>query len=246
MHKESLIEDDTENSIQNNRQLLYCYGRLTDSLKNPIKLSTYALYPIKKIACGSNHCIILFEDNRLGVFGSNKNGQLAFSTDMEMPFVHDLCFPKFKINELSNYHIWDIAAGNDYSLLLIGVGHITSLIKFGSKKEEVSMFDDSISLSTIGFNSFIAKDFKKLNKKITNIASIYAFNDRIVLVTGGNQVYIGGCNFDNNDYNQFHDFKLIGSFDNPIKSVAVGTSHCLILDGMSNNKLIERQSFHYH
>lgn len=225
------------NPMKKNRQLLYCYGRVPDQLKEPIELNIHTEYPIKKIACGNNHCIILFEDNRIGVFGSNENGQLGLDINIDTPIINNLFIPQLKINDSNNYRIWDIAAGNDYSLLLIGVGHITSLVKFGSKYEEDTILNDPMSLSTIVFNSFITDDLANINKKITNISSIYAFEERIILSTGGNQVYIGGVGFDN--YNQLHHFKLIGSFDNPIKTVALGRYHCLILDGIMNNKLID-------
>ena len=111
---------------------LFVFGSAPQELRK-VLLEGYGRKPVKKIVCGKSHCIILLTNNRLIGFGSNEEGQLGLSLETkECLQITQLTINVQNIN-LENSQILDIAAGDEYSLILVRAQDEHSIIiRFGT------------------------------------------------------------------------------------------------------------------
>ena len=68
----------------------------------------------------------------------------------------------------------------------------------------------------------------KLDYENINIKRIYAFGQRSLFYTIKNEIYVGELDF---KMNPLRKYKHIHTMTTPIHEVAMGSEHCLILDG---------------
>ena len=108
------------NATKNELELeeLYVFGSAPEELRK-VLLEGYGRKPVKKIVCGKSHCIILLNNNSLIGFGSNAEGQLGLALEKK----DYLQITQLPINipniNMENSQILDIAAGDEFSLVLI-------------------------------------------------------------------------------------------------------------------------------
>ncbi len=175
--------------------------------------------------CGNNHCLILFNDGKLAGFGSNDEGQLGFDLKKDGNYINEIRLNKFIITDpvtnkqIEDYEIWDIGAGDNYSLILIRSKLKPLLIKFGINPED-KYLDDHEKIKTV---SIVDLDYDKFN----NIQNIFVFGQRSILLTSSNDLYVGGVDFDLNPLNKY---KHLEHFNKQIRSVHLGLEQCLVMD----------------
>jgi alpha-tubulin suppressor-like RCC1 family protein len=117
------------------------------------------------------------------------------------------------------YEIWDIAAGDNFSLVLLKVNLKCYLLKFGISTED--KYSNDVEL--INTVNIVDVD----HEKIGQISNIYVFGQRSILLTTNNDLYVGGVDFDLNPINKY---KHVERFGTKVRSVHLGQEHCLILD----------------
>ena len=190
-----------------------------------IDIGQYTKSFVRKVVCGSNHCLILFNDGQLAVFGSNEEGQLGFLLKKEGNYYNEIKLNKFSIilpntgNTITDYEICDIGAGDNYSLILIRVGMKSFLIRFGIGQED-KYADNIDKIRTV---TFVEIDYDKIG----SISNVYVFGQRSMFLTSNNSLYVGGVDF---NLNPLDKYKLVERFVKQIKNVYLGLEHCLILD----------------
>jgi alpha-tubulin suppressor-like RCC1 family protein len=201
---------------------------IPDSLRGQIiDISRYTKSSVRKVVCGTNHCLILFSDGQLAGFGGNEEGQLGFEMKKYGNYINEIKLNKFtnlydpftKSNIKENYEILDIAAGENFSLVLIRIKTRTLLVRLGIQPED--KYTDNMD------NIYPVKIFELDYEKIHNIRYVYALGQRSLLITYNNDIYIGGVDF--NLY-PLEKYKHLEHFDKQIHSVHLGSAHCLILD----------------
>jgi hypothetical protein len=203
------------------------FGSVPENLKNAvIDVSQFSKSTVRKIVCGTNHCLILFNDGNLGVFGSNAEGQLGMPITKDNNYISQI-----KINKLNfpipnqkgsnDFEIWDIAAGDKFSMILIklNLSNESYLVRFGIKKED-KYLDNVQNISTINIEQI---DYEKTGM----INNVYSFGQRTLLLSIDNKIFVGGVDF---NQNPLEKFKFCESFNNPIKGIYMGQEHCLVID----------------
>ena len=111
---------------------LFCFGSVPDNLRWMDINSFNSL--VKKIVTGKNHCLILFEDGQLFGFGGNEEGQLGMNIS-EIKY-DSLTLIRYSENNniINNQRIEDIAAGDNFSLILVRDSQNNQhLLRFGIK-----------------------------------------------------------------------------------------------------------------
>ena len=226
---------------------------------------------------------MLFKDGRLGCFGNNDNGQLGIDAKKYSQSKNDLIIYTPEIPLMEKFDIWDIAAGDNYSLLIIGKNLHSMLVRFGYMNADRDVNDKNIcgsqsatniiaqsapgtqpnvpiltSLHSNPNNNYFDGNDSNSNmnsgfingdllgeehcvnldnnaisivdldyENVSNFAKIFAFGERSMILTGSNEIYVGGMDFRRN---RIDDFYLVDHFETNIKSIAIGLDHCLILD----------------
>ena len=217
---------------------------------------------VKKIVCGLSHCLLLIKENNiknLYGFGLNDEGQLGLEIKNASQDNQDTYY---KINipqniiHIQNYEIIDIAAGDNFSLILIrdNQGNNNNninennlimneeienennsnyhLIKFGIDENEKYRFG-------ILPNKTYIKEIQ-LPEKNMEIKHIYAFGKRIILQKRTNDnkefIYMGGMDFSGFELDDFQILKFNEELflNKKIKNLCLGTNHCIILDEENN------------
>lgn len=230
---------------------LYCFGKAPENVCGITDLGLVTNSPVRKITIGKNHCIFLLSNGQLGAFGDNDNGQLGIdvksSHKVKKNFI--LFTPAIPLED--KYDIWDIAAGDNYSLLVVGRNLNSVLVKFGMPSNSQSVSSgipiknnvigslgegggesNSNSLAMGGENPE-EKSIQTIHiveleyENIPNIGRVYAFESRSIFVTGSNDLYVGGVDFKKN---RIDEYIFVEHFENDIKKVEMGIDHCLVLD----------------
>ena len=123
----------TKQELETDR--LYIFGSVPTNLKSVLMegFAPQEHNPVVKIVCGKYHCIILLTQNRLYGFGLNDMGQLGLPFETkEATHLTQLNINIPEIN-LNNFQILDIAAGDEFSLILIQTqDNQKKIINFGS------------------------------------------------------------------------------------------------------------------
>jgi hypothetical protein len=118
---------------------------------------------VLKIVCGNNHGLILLgrithinvDNNDVAGFGSNEQGQLGIplKSDTSKNYYQNLAFNQIKISAIKeSFEFQDIAAGENYSLLLVKVKDKSILFWVGITQES-KYRDDIENVQTIVFHS---------------------------------------------------------------------------------------------
>lgn len=187
--------DPTKPIRELDRNEIICFGAVPDSLAKPNILGEGNTGKIKKIVCGSNHCLILYENGELYGFGNNENGQLGLSP-INQSQINELTAITINLNELAGYRIKDIAAGDIYSLILLTRNNRDYIVKFSlSKKDKYRM-----SLKDCQYVKI-----EKLPDEILNvqIERIYAHDQRQAFITANKFIYISGIDFEGFDLDEY-------------------------------------------
>jgi alpha-tubulin suppressor-like RCC1 family protein len=191
-----------------------------------IDISQFTKSLVKKIVCGTNHCIILFNDGQLAGFGSNEEGQLGFDIKKEGKYLNEIRINKFNFTDpetgqiIDDYQISDIGTGDNFSLILVRSGiNRYFLIKFGINAEE-RYLEDSENIKTINTLNI---DYEK----IKTISKIFVFGQRSLILTNDDKLFVGGVNF---EMKPLSKFKFLHELSRRITGVYLGMGHCLITD----------------
>jgi alpha-tubulin suppressor-like RCC1 family protein len=131
------------------RNELRLFGQIPDIYKNMnIDITKLNKTPIKKISAANNHCLILFSDGELYGFGDNITGQLGLPIAKDINYVSEIRELRLDIPGVEGYRILDIATGDTFSLILIGVKNGVRLVRLGLKKEDIYR-NDILSIKTV-------------------------------------------------------------------------------------------------
>ena len=211
--------DATKNELE--LEELYVFGSAPEELRK-VLLEGYGRKPVKKIVCGKSHCIILLNNNSLIGFGSNAEGQLGLALEKK----DYLQITQLPINipniNMENSQILDIAAGDEFSLVLIRTQEEHYLIvRFGT---------DIINKYANVPNTVCQKieQLPELNGPITNIL---AFEKRKIFCTENNEIFIGGRDFSGTEINEYI---LLKKFDNKIENIYLQKESCIVQDSNNN------------
>ena len=199
---------------------LFVFGSAPPELRQQL-LEGYGRNPVKKIVCGKSHCIILLNNNRLIGFGSNGEGQLGLSLETkECLQITQLPINVQNIN-MENSQIIDIAAGDEYSLILIRTPDEHSLIvRFGT----------DIINKYANIPNTVCQKIERLPDLNAQINRIIAFEKRIIFCTEDNEIYVGGRDFSGTEIDEYIFLK---KFDNKIENILLQKESCIVQD--SNN-----------
>ena len=217
---------------------LYVFGLAPEELRKQL-LETYGRKPVKKIVCGKFHCIILLNDNRLIGFGSNEDGQLGLSLETKICKQITLLPINIPNINMDNSTILDIAAGDEFSLILIRMpDHNTIIVRFGT----------DIINKYASIPNTVCQKIEKLPEGINNIVKIVAFEKRKVFCTEDNNIYVGGRDYSGTEINEYMHLK---KFDNKIENIYLQKESCIVQDskddiyGLGDNSYKEFGFFNY-
>jgi alpha-tubulin suppressor-like RCC1 family protein len=224
----------TEKIDLDNLTQITFFGEVPDAtLKSPFTLPSLYLissYQIKKISFGESHCLIQFKNvvDRLGVLGSNFNGQLG--QEIETTFFSKVTILEYEI-ESTSFSFVDVVGGTDYSLALVKFedekkyGKFNYIYKFGHSeenrikrtfvKEHQSLLPNVIQKEDINYQS------------ISLIKNVYSVENKDFFLTEDNSIYLKGLDFNVESYENYHC--VLNKFEKNIKSLSFGKNSCLIL-----------------
>ena len=223
--------------IEFETEKLYIFGSVPLDLQT-VLMEGYAQNernPVVKIVCGKYHCIILLTNNRLLGFGLNDMGQLGLPLETkEATHLTRLNINIPEIN-LDNSQILDIAAGDEFSLILIQTqDNQKKIIYFGS--ELINKYIQMPNPQT--------QKIEKIPEEINNndINKIIAFEKRKIFCTQNNEIYLGGQDF----YGmELDEYILLKKFEKKIKNIFLQKESCIVQDeedeiwGLSDNSYKE-------
>ena len=212
-----------------------------------------------KIVCGLSHCLLLIKENNvknLYGFGLNDEGQLGLEIQNASQDNQDTYFriniPQ-NIIHIQNYEIIDIAAGDNFSIILIrdNQGNNNNINENNMIMNENNINNSNYHLIKFGidenekyrFGILPKKTYIKeiqLPEKNMEIKHIYAFGKRIILQKRTNDnkefIYMGGMDFSGFELDDFQILKFNEELflNKKIKNLCLGTNHCIILDEENN------------
>ena len=191
--------------------------------------------PVVKIVCGKYHCIILLTQNRLYGFGLNDMGQLGlpFETKEATQLTQlNINIPEINLN---NFQILDIAAGDEFSLILIQTqDNQKKIINFGS-----DLINKYIQVENPPTQK-VEKIPDEVN--INNINQIIAYEKRKIFCTENNEIFLGGQDFSGME---LEGYGLLKKFEKKIKNIFLQKESCIVQDddddiwGLSDNSYKE-------
>ena len=195
---------------------LFLYGSLPQTLEKFL-LEGYGPHPVIKIVCGKYHCIILLTNNRLLGFGLNDSGQLGLPLETkELTNITELSINLPNIN-LPQYQILDIAAGDEFSLILIRTDdNRTRIIYFGIN--EINKYLPKPNTPTQKIEDLPINVINGINK-------IIAFEKRKIFCTENNEIYLGGRDFFGMEIDEYI---LLQKFEKKIKNVFLQKEGCVV------------------
>ena len=222
--------DATRNEIE--LEELYVFGSAPEELRKNL-LEAYGRKPVKKIVLGKSHCLILLNNNTLIGFGSNEEGQLG------LPLKDKICNKITRIpitcqniGDIQNLEIIDIAAGEDFSLVLLkNAEDQTILIKFG-----IDVINRYVEIP----NTEVQK-IEKLPDGVENIKNIFAFEKRIMFYTRDNKIYVGGKDFMGTEIDYYKNLEFEGNIENlyMLKESCIVTDSNDVMYGLGDNSYKE-------
>ena len=208
------INDATRADLENEE--LNVFGSAPEELRKQF-IGNYGQKPVKKIVCGKSHCLILLNNNTLIGFGSNEEGQLGLSLETKAC----LQITTFPINvpnlNLENSEIKDIAAGDEFSLILITTHNGDSVIvRFGT----------DIINKYANIPNTVCQKVEKLPELGSIITKIIAFEKRKIFCTQENEIYVGGRDFSGTEIDEYI---LLKKFNFNIEEIYLQKESCIVL-----------------
>ena len=196
---------------------LFIYGSVPSQLRTVLLEGKYGSNPVKKIVCGKYHSLILLTNSRLIGFGLNDFGQLGLP--LETKEVENITELHITIPNLEAFDILDIAAGDEFSLVLIRTpDNQNKIIKFGT----------SIINKYVQIPNMQTQILEKLPENINgNINKIIAFEKRKIFCTETNEIYLSGCDFNGMEIDEY---VLLKKFDTNITNIFLQKEGCLVQD----------------
>lgn len=211
------------------------------------------LINVKSLCFGDSHSLMLLTippSNKTFLFGygSNQNGQLGL---------------EFKSNEQNTYETWthipleseektglfffqkndfeisDIAVGDGFSIVTVQYNRDKSygLYRFQlTRQDRFEVYQDK-ETSSKKKKTIYKEPFDQSNNG--GIKKVSVFNDRILILTHDNSLYVKGLLF---NLNLMNNYTLYKKFDFEILDIYQGINHCLLLGehnllyGMGNNE----------
>ena len=176
--------------IEFETEKLYIFGSVPLDLQT-VLMEGYAQNernPVVKIVCGKYHCIILLTNNRLLGFGLNDMGQLGLPLETkEATHLTRLNINIPEIN-LDNSQILDIAAGDEFSLILI---------QTQDNQKKIIYFGSELINKYIQMPNPPTQKIEKIPEEVNSndINKIIAFEKRKIFCTQNNEIYLGGQDF---------------------------------------------------
>jgi len=211
---------------------LFSFGSVPDNLRW-MELNNFNSL-VKKIVTGRNHCLILFENGQLFGFGGNEEGQLGMNIkDNNFDSLTLIRFNDNNNNIINDQRIEDIAAGDNFSLILVRDAQENQhLLRFGIKlidKYNVDARNNNDSNINV-VNSEILP-----NNLNTEINKIYAFGKRVIFCTKKDalehqQIFIGGYDFNDNKIEDGKYKELIENNNIIFTDIYLGQNFCLLFD----------------
>ena len=178
-----------------------------------LNAETFGQNPIKKIACGKSHCLILMRNGRIYVFGDNDQGQLGLP--LVMKTISNLT--QVEVIGGNQEDIEDIACGDYFSLVLVRGEEGKRVVRFGISEREMYLNNSQIP----------TQNNVTLPENIPEITKIFAFEKRSILVTATNHIYVGGISFKDVEIEKY---ELLSSFNAGIRSLHLLKNGCVIVD----------------
>ena len=225
----------TKQELETDR--LYIFGSVPPDLKSVLMegFAPQEHNPVVKIVCGKYHCIILLTQNRLYGFGLNDMGQLGLPFETkEATHLTQLNINIPEIN-LNNFQILDIAAGDEFSLILIQTqDNQKKIINFGS-----DLINKYIQVENPPTQK-VEKIPDEVN--INNINQIIAYEKRKIFCTENNEIFLGGQDFSGME---LEGYELLKKFEKKIKNIFLQKESCIVQDeeneiwGLSDNSYKE-------
>ena len=198
---------------------LFIYGSVPPELQRVLLEGENGPNSVVKIVCGKYHCVILLTNNKLLGFGLNDTGQLGLPlTTKEVTQITELNINIPNI-DLGQYQILDIAAGDEFSLILIRTAdNQTKIINFGT-----NLMNKYVSIPNTPSQSLenIPNDIAN------NINKIIAFEKRKIFCTNQNEIYIGGRDFYGTEIDEY---VLLKKFGKNIKNIFLQKEGCIVQD----------------
>jgi alpha-tubulin suppressor-like RCC1 family protein len=203
-------------------------------------LGTFTNYKVQKIVFGSEHCVIKFENinNQIGVFGCNQNGQLGLDIkpikeDPLVNFYPKHVLNKFSIQETSDFDILDIAANDQYTLILVNFknkkkhGSANYIFRFGQEEKDNLLIDGPIINDICAIKK---EEFKYDQKNL--IKHIYTHENKDLFLTDDNSIYIKGSSYTLQILEKYK--MVVEKFEKKIRYLSVGKNHLLIFTDDQN------------
>ena len=225
----------TKQELETDR--LYIFGSVPPDLKSVLMegFAPQEHNPVVKIVCGKYHCIILLTQNRLYGFGLNDMGQLGLPFETkEATHLTQLNINIPEIN-LNNFQILDIAAGDEFSLILIQTQD--------NQKKIINFWSDLIN-KYIQVENPPTQKVEKIPDEvnINNINQIIAYEKRKIFCTENNEIFLGGQDFSGME---LEGYGLLKKFEKKIKNIFLQKESCIVQDddddiwGLSDNSYKE-------
>lgn len=213
--------DATRNEIE--LEELFVFGSAPEELRKTL-LEQYGRKPVKKIVLGKSHCLILLNNNTLIGFGSNEEGQLGLElAKKECNKPTPIPITLQNIGDIQNMQITDIAAGEDFSLVLLKNAEEQSiLVRFG-----IDVMNKYVDIPNVS-----VQKVEKIPEGVVNISHIFAFEKRIMFYTSTNEIYVGGRDFMGTEINEY---KLLKKIYNDIENLYMLKESCIVTD--SSNQI---------
>jgi alpha-tubulin suppressor-like RCC1 family protein len=197
-------------------------------------LGTFTHYVVQKIVFGLEHCVVKFQNvkNEIGVFGCNKNGQLGLDIkpvkdDPLVNFYSKFVLYKLSIQDTSDFEILDIAANEQYTLILVNFhkkekhGSANYIFRFGQEEKDNLLIDGKIDKN---IRAIKKEEFKYDDKNL--IKQIYTHENKDVFLTQDNSIYIKGSSYTLEILEKYK--MVVEKFEKKISYLSLGKNHLLI------------------
>ena len=213
---------------------LFSFGSVPDNLRW-MEINNFNSL-VKKIAIGKNHCLILFENGQLFGFGGNEEGQLGMN--IRDNIFDSLTLIRFNDNNniINDQRIEDIAAGDNFSLILVRDSQENQhLLRFGIKLIDKYNID---ARNNNDYNINVVNSEILPNNLNNEIDKIYAFDKRVIFCTKKDaqqhqQIFIGGYDFNDNKIEDGKYKELIENNNIIFTNIYLGQNFCLLFDSNS-------------
>ena len=201
---------------------------MPQELQKSYPIKKFSEGSVKKIVCGNSHCLLQMYNGQLYGFGGNEEGQLGLKVSDSTRYIDSPKKISINVNNLNRFIIKDIAAGDNFSLVLIRQDEVDYIVQFSLDKTDKYRIKSSEHIN-------VRVDYSPSNSsEIGEIENIYAFGQRKMFITSQQKIFVGGIDFKNNDLEEYIELKGFGGSDSQgnkrkVTSFHMGMNHCVIL-----------------